>query len=92
MHCTKRIQIQSFFQSVFSCILTEYRDLLRESPYLVRIQENTHQKIHHIYTLFMHCIANIKDSDYHCIISLISKNKTINLMKNADLTKKNRIL
>ena len=31
---------------------------------------------------------NIKGSDYHCIISLISKNEAINLMQNADLTKK----
>ena len=33
-------------------------------------------------------ILNIKGSDYHCIISLISKNKTIDLMQNADLTEK----
>ena len=33
-------------------------------------------------------ISNIKDSDYRCIISLISKNKAINLMQNTDLTKK----
>ena len=32
--------------------------------------------------------VNIKGSDYHCIISLISKNETINLLKNADLTEK----
>ena len=31
---------------------------------------------------------NIKGSDYHCIISLISKNETINLLQNAYLTKK----
>ena len=31
-------------------------------------------------------ILNIKDSDYCCIISLISKNEAINLLKNADLT------
>ena len=37
-------------------------------------------------------ILNIKGSDYFCIISLISKNKTINLMQNADLTKKSRKL
>ena len=30
---------------------------------------------------------NIESSDYHCIISLISKNEVINLMQNADLTK-----
>ena len=35
-------------------------------------------------------ILNIKDSDYCCIISLISKTEAINLMQNADLTKKNR--
>ena len=33
-------------------------------------------------------ILNIKGSDYGCIISLIRKNKVINLMKNADLTEK----
>ena len=33
-------------------------------------------------------VLNIKGSDYHCIISLISKNKAIKLMENADLTKR----
>ena len=33
-------------------------------------------------------ILNIKGSDYCCIISLISNNEAINLMQNADLTKK----
>ena len=33
-------------------------------------------------------ILNIKDPDYRCIISGISKNEVINLMQNADLTKK----
>ena len=33
-------------------------------------------------------ILNIKGSDYHCIISLISKNKTIDLMQNTNLTEK----
>ena len=33
-------------------------------------------------------ILNIKDSDYHCIVSLISENETINLLQNADLTEK----
>ena len=31
---------------------------------------------------------NIKGSDYGCIISLISKNETINLLQNADLIEK----
>ena len=34
----------SFFWFKFSCIRTEYGDLLRKSPYLVRMQENTDQK------------------------------------------------
>ena len=41
LHCMKSFQIQSFFWSVFSCIWTEYGDLLRKSPYSVRTQENT---------------------------------------------------
>ena len=37
-------------------------------------------------------ILNIKGSDYRCIISLISKNETIKLMQNADLTEKSGTL
>ena len=37
-------------------------------------------------------ILNIKGSGYRCIISLISKNEAINLLQNADLTKKSRAL
>ena len=37
-------------------------------------------------------ILNIKGSYYFCIISLITKNETINLMQNADLTKKSGTL
>ena len=33
-------------------------------------------------------ILKIKGSDYYCIISLISKNETINLMKNINLNEK----
>ena len=37
-------------------------------------------------------ILNIKGSDYHSIIRLISKNEAINLMQNADLTDKSERL
>ena len=37
-------------------------------------------------------ILNIKHSDYRCIISLISKNEAINLIQNADLTKRSGTL
>ena len=33
-------------------------------------------------------ILNIKVSNYHCTISLISKNKAIKLLQNAELTEK----
>ena len=33
-------------------------------------------------------ILNIKGSDYHCIISRISKSEVINLIQNTDLTVK----
>ena len=51
-HCMKSVQIWSFFWSVFSCILTEYVDLLHKSPYSVKIQENTDQKKLRIWTLY----------------------------------------
>ena len=37
-------------------------------------------------------ILNIKGSDYHCIISLISKNEAIELLQSADLTAKSGTL
>ena len=37
-------------------------------------------------------ILNIKSSNYSCVISLISKNEAINLLRNADLTKKSEAL
>ena len=33
-------------------------------------------------------ILNITGSDYHCIISLVSKNEAVNLLKNVDLNEK----
>ena len=40
----KSIQIRSYFWSVFSCIRTEYEQILRISPHSVQIQENMDQK------------------------------------------------
>ena len=37
-------------------------------------------------------ILNIEGSDYCCIISLISKNRAIKLLQNADLAEKSRTL
>ena len=35
-------------------------------------------------------LLNIKDFDYYCMISLISKSEAINLLQNADLTENKR--
>ena len=40
----KSVQIQNYFWSVFSRIRTEYGEILRMSPYSVRMRENTDQK------------------------------------------------
>ena len=37
-------------------------------------------------------ILNIKDSDYYCVISLISKSEAIKLLQNAGLTEKSGTL
>ena len=37
-------------------------------------------------------VLNIKSADYGCIISGISKNEVINVMRNADLTEKSETL
>ena len=37
-------------------------------------------------------ILNIKGSNHYCIMSLISKNETINLIQNSNLTEKSRTL
>ena len=50
-HCVKNVQIRSYFWSVFSCIRTEYGDLLRNTG----IQENTEKKQLRIWTLFTQC-------------------------------------
>ena len=39
--CVKIVQIRSYLWSIFSCICTEYGDLLRKYLYSVQIQENT---------------------------------------------------
>ena len=51
-HCVNSVQIRSFVWSVFSCILTEYGDLLCKSSYSVQIKKNTEQQKLRILTLF----------------------------------------
>ena len=60
--------------------------------YSFKFQPNVCNRCHDLLMMFRNLsditISNIKGSDYSCIISLISKNEAINLMQNADLTKK----
>ena len=51
--------MRSFFWSVFSCIRTEYGDLLRRSPYLVLILEDADQKKLRIWAPFTQCTHSV---------------------------------
>ena len=55
LYYVKNVQIWNFLWSVFSCIRSKCGDLLRKSPYSVRIQENTDQKKLRIWTPFTQC-------------------------------------
>ena len=60
--------------------------------YSFKFQSNVCNTCHDLSIMSMKlsnfAILNIKGSDYRCIMSLISKDETINLMQNSDLTKK----
>ena len=60
--------------------------------YSFKFQSNVYYRFPDLLLMFTNFsdigILNIKSSDYHCIISLISKNEAINLTQNADLTEK----
>ena len=62
--------------------------------YSFKFQQNVCNRCHDLLMMSMNlsdiAILNIKGSDYGCIVSLISKNKTISLMQNTDLTEKKR--
>ena len=55
LHCVKRVQIRSFFWSVFSRIWTEYGDLRSKYLYSVQVRENMDQKKLRIWTTFAQC-------------------------------------
>ena len=61
-----------------------------------KLQPNVCNRFHDLLMISMNlsdiAILNIKGSDYHCIISLINKNESINLTQNADLTEKSGTL
>ena len=73
VHCVRSVQMRTFFWSVYSCIRTEYRDLLLKSPYSVQIQENTDQKKLRIWTLFTQYYIHQKQFPTKYILQKISK-------------------
>ena len=64
--------------------------------YSFKFQLNVCGRCHYLLMISMNLnditIINVKGSDYHCIISLISKSKAIKLIQNNDLTKKSGTL
>ena len=60
--------------------------------YSFTFQPNVCNRRHELLMMYMNLsninILNIKGSYYCCIINLMSKNEAINLLQNADLTKK----
>ena len=64
--------------------------------YSLTFQPNAFNRCHDLLMMPINlsniAILNIKDSDYCCIISLISKNEVIKLLQNADLTEKSETL
>ena len=61
-----------------------------------KFQPNVCNRCHDLLMMSMNlndiAILSIKGSDYRCIISNISKNEDINLMKNIDLSEKSGTL
>ena len=61
-----------------------------------KFQPNVCNRCHDLLMMSMElsyiAVLNIKSTGYGCIISGISKSKTVNLMQNIDLTKKSRKL
>ena len=70
------------------CDICHYRYFLN---YSFKFQPNVCNRCHNLLIMSINlsdvAILNFKCFDYHCIISLISKNETINLLQNLDLTK-----
>ena len=75
------------------CDICHYWYFLNSS---FKFQSNVCDRCHDLLIISINlsdiAILNIKNSDYRCIISLISKNEAVNLMKNADLTEKSGTL
>ena len=78
----KSVQIRSFFWSLFSCTRIEYGDLLRKSPYSVRIQENTDQKKLRIGTLFTQCRSLIRLNSLNIRSEIWWQSKTLVVFSN----------
>ena len=80
--CVKSVQIRSFFWSAFSRIWTKYGEIIRISPYSVRMRKNTDQKKLLIWTLFTQCIFDVDNwkkpfFDYKIQVKVYSLHKKV---------------
>ena len=76
--------MRSYFWSVFSRIWTKYREILRTSPYSVRMRENTDQKKLCVWTLFTQYIFKIIVKDVTSVV-VISHDSKSELQADPDL-------
>ena len=65
LRCVESVHIRSFFWSVFSGIRAECGEIIRISPYSVRMWENTDQKELRIWTLFTQCWFTREKRQFH---------------------------
>ena len=56
--------------------------------YNIFLGKASHEDKSNTYFFIINAILNIKNVDYHCIISGISKIEAINVMQNTDLSEK----
>ena len=87
---SKKSSVKHSFNHNFAKIgIDSYRSLPKYSfKFHPNVCNSSHDLLMMSINLSDIAILNIKGSDYRCIISLISKNEAIKLMKKVDLTKK----
>ena len=80
----KKCPYSGFFWSVFSRIWTEYEEIIRISPHLVQMRENTDQKNSEYGHFFTQCITRflrmLNVLPVYCIMSYYFENAFSNLV------------
>ena len=74
-HSVKSVQIRSFFRPVFSCIQTEYREILRISLHLVRMWRNMDQE-NSVFGHFLHSDLDLEKLTDEILTMTITTSKS----------------